>query len=119
MLETENILIVLSCFLIVWYFIKSSKHPKHFPPGPRLPLPILGDSYLLGKDLTSGFLSLTKKYGKMTGLWLGPRRAVVISDFEILQDILNKKEANDRQFRIAIRKSIVHLMKISILHQAI
>ena len=64
----------------------------------------LGDSYLLGKDLTSGFLTLTKKYGKVTGLWLGPRRAVVISDFEILQDILNKKEVNDRQFRIAIRK---------------
>ena len=104
MLETENILIALSFFLIVWYFIKSSKHPEHFPPGPRLPLPILGDSYLLGKDLTSGFLSLTKKYGKVTGLWLGPRRAVVISDFEILQVILNKKEANDRQFRIAIRK---------------
>ena len=52
---------------------------------------------ILGKDLNSGFQTLTKQYGKIVGFWLGSDRVVVISDFEILQDILNKYETADRQ----------------------
>ena len=89
--------------VIFWYFKKTSRHPNDFPPGPRLPLPILGDSYKLGiKNLEFGCQSLIKQYGKIVGLWLGPDRAVVISDFEVLQDIL--KENTARQHMPAIRK---------------
>ncbi len=40
----------------------SRRHPPDFPPGPRLPLPLIGDAYVLGKDVTSGFRKLSKKY---------------------------------------------------------
>ena len=106
---SSMILIILPyftiAFLILLWYSKSYRHPKEFPPGPRLPLPIIGDSYKLGKDLLSGFQSLTARYGQISGFWLGPRRAVVISDFEVLQDILSKPETADRQLRRAMRKN--------------
>ena len=89
-------------FLIVlflgtlWYYVKSFKHPKGFPPGPRLSLPIMGDAYILGEDFAFGFSSLIRKYGKTVGLWLGSNRAVAISDFDTLKEILNLTEASDR-----------------------
>ena len=58
----------------------------------------------MGKDLLSGFQSLTVEHGQISGFWLGPRRAVVISNFEVLQDILNKPETADRQLRRAMHK---------------
>ena len=64
----------------------------------------------MGKDLLSGFQSLTAKYGQISGFWLGPRRAVVISNFEVLQDILNKPETADRQLRSAMRKKKIYLL---------
>ena len=69
----------------------------HCVSGPRFPVPILGDAYILGNDLEKGFKNLTTKHGKICGLWLGPQRAVVVSDFEILQEMLNKPETSDRQ----------------------
>ena len=39
---------------------------------------------------------MTLKYGKIFGLWLGPNRAVVVADFEILQELLNRSETADR-----------------------
>lgn len=50
----------------------------------------------MGRDLMEGFSRLKKKYGSIFGLWLGPERAVIISDFDIIQDIFNKYEASDR-----------------------
>lgn len=81
--------------ILLWY-IKSCKHPKHFPPGPRVPLPLLGDAYILGDDFHIGFIALIKKYGKTVGFWLGEHRTILISDFETLQTVLNLNEASDR-----------------------
>ena len=39
---------------------------------------------------------MTLKYGKITGFWLGPQRAVVIADFDVLQELLNKPETSER-----------------------
>ena len=86
---------------IIWY-IRSCRHPKYFPPGPRLPLPLIGDAYVLGKDYNIGFTSLIRKHGKIVGLWLGSNRTVLISDFDILQEILNLNETSNRAGMIAI-----------------
>ena len=93
----STILIFILVLSIILY-VKSCRHPKNYPPGPRLPLPLVGDGYLLGQDFNAGFTSLIKKYGKMVGFWLGPSRAVLISDFDILQDVLNRHETTDRGF---------------------
>ena len=90
-------LIVILLVLIVYRYWRSWKHPDNFPPGPRRPLPIFGDAYILGKDSANGFYSLHKKYGKVFGMWLGQNQTVVVSDFELLQDILNKPEYSFRE----------------------
>ena len=89
------IIVIFSTISLIWY-IKVNSHPKGFPPGPRLPLPLIGDGYVLGKDFNLGFTKLISKYGKNVGLWLGSNRTVVISDFETLKDILNLNETSDR-----------------------
>ena len=89
---------------IIWYF-KSCSHPKDFPPGPRMPLPFIGDAYVLGKDYNIGFTSLIRKYGKSVGLWLGSNRTVLVSDFDILQEILNLYETSDRAGLIEIESA--------------
>ena len=92
----DSILVFFAVISLVWYW-KSCQHTKTFPPGPRCPLPILGDAYILGNDLEKGFKKLTRKYGKICGFWLGPQRAVVLADFEMIQEMLNRAETSDRQ----------------------
>ena len=53
--------------------------------------------YILGTDIEIGVSNLTQKYGKICGFWLGPQRTVVVADFEILQELLNRSETSDRQ----------------------
>ena len=90
---------LLAIFLLVliplWY-LKTFQHPNHFPPGPRRPLPILGDGYILGSDMFKGFQKLQKRYGDIFGLWLGSQRTVVVSDFDTLQGLLNKPQTANR-----------------------
>ena len=57
------IIVIFSTISLIWY-IKVNSHPKGFPPGPRLPLPLIGDGYVLGKDFNLGFTKLISKYGK-------------------------------------------------------
>lgn len=86
----------LVVLLLIWYLQKWT-HPKKFPPGPRIPLPIVGDAYLLDKEVYKGFCDLSKEYGNICGLWLGSRRCVVVSNFEMIQDILNMHASTGRQ----------------------
>ena len=92
-----DLLLVFSIILIIFWYWKSYRHPKDFPPGPRLPVPLFGDGYVLGGDFNKGFKNLLGKYGKICGFWLGPKRATFIADFDILQEALNKPETSDRE----------------------
>ena len=92
----DSLLVTLIVMFLAWFW-KTSQHSKKFPPGPRCPVPVLGDAYVLGDDLEKGFKKLILKHGKICGLWLGPQRTVVVADFEILQEVLNKIEFSDRQ----------------------
>ena len=92
-------LIVFLAILIGFWYWKSYRHPKGFPPGPRRPIPVFGDAYLLGNDLAKGFSTLSEKYGKVCGFWLGMERTVFVADFDLLQDILQRSETADRQTR--------------------
>ena len=86
------IVLLLTFLALVWY-VKSSQHPKNFPPGPRFPLPLIGDAYHFGSDISGGLSKMTKKYGKISGMWIGGERAVIV----ILQDLLSKNETALRQ----------------------
>ena len=98
-----SLIVFLAILIGLWYW-KSWRHPKDFPPGPRLPIPVVGDAYVLGNDLAKGFSNLSEKYGKVCGFWLGTERAAFVADFDLLQDILQKSETVDRQTKAVSRK---------------
>ena len=91
-----EILFAITTILVIVWGLFSTRHPRNFLPGPRAPLPLMGDSYVLGKKLDVGFTNLTRQYGKFVGMWMGPDRTAVISDFEVLQDILSKNGTENR-----------------------
>lgn len=61
-------------------------------PGPPYIWPILGNLVDLGKYAvpTIGFNELAKKYGEIYSMTLGSTRCVVISNLDIIMEILNK-----------------------------
>ena len=93
----ELLVTFIAIILGVCYWKFRHRHPKKFPPGPRYPIPLFGDAYVLGSDLNEGFKILYEKYGKVCGFWLGSKRTVFVADFDLLQDILNKSELANRQ----------------------
>ena len=60
----DSLLVFFAIIIGFWYW-KSYRLPKDYPPGPRLPVPLVGDAYVLGSDLDRGFKSLFEKYGKI------------------------------------------------------
>ena len=90
-------LLVFILVILIFKFVKSFSHPKNFPPGPKYPLPVIGHGYLLSKKLNESLLSLASKYGKIYGMWLFGKRAIIISDFEVLQNVMNKNETSNRE----------------------
>ncbi len=79
------ILALVAIAIVYWFFV-AVKHPKGFPNGPRFTLPVIGDSLAIGKDLAPGLDKLREKYGEVMGLFVGPFRTVVISDFDLIQE---------------------------------
>lgn len=61
------------------------------PPGP-VPWPILGNLALLGQyDVPfEGFSALSKIYGDVYSLTLGTTRCVVVSNLEVIKEVLNQ-----------------------------
>jgi len=100
-----DLLVVFAVFLLVLRYALSWAHPKGFAPGPRLPLPVVGDAYRFGNDLFGGIDSLQSRYGNVVGFWLGSQRCIAVFDHEILVNILSKSEFSDRQQTKAGRKA--------------
>ncbi len=67
----------------------------HFVCVTRMPLPILGD-FLGFHHGTVLFPELKKKYGDIFGFWKGDRREVVVSDFDLIQELGSKEEFSAR-----------------------
>ena len=87
-------LTILFVIILIWY-IKSCQHPQNFPKGPRLPLPFLGLTGDMGRDM----IAISKKYGdgNLCGFWMGNFRAVTVRKFETIQKLLNHPNAEGRQ----------------------
>ncbi len=75
----------------------STRHPKGFPDGPRLPLPIVGDGLLVGSNFIEGFERLRQKYGEVVGLYMGPFRSVIVSDYDLIQEVGSNPLFQSRQ----------------------
>ena len=70
------------------------RHPKNYPPGPRFPLPIIGDSYRMADgSLTKTIASMRAKYGDVFGFYLtGNLRVVFVCDPDVIQDVANDED---------------------------
>ena len=87
-----GLIVVLLLIHHLWKF----RHPKNFPPGPRFPLPLIGDSYVMGTDLTKGTFKLREKYGDMVGLFFGSSKAVFMFDHDTIVEALAMDEMSGR-----------------------
>lgn len=61
------------------------------PPGP-FPMPIIGNLAMLGKfsNPNEGFNALSKIYGNVYSLSLASTRCIVLSDLEMIKEVLNQ-----------------------------
>ncbi len=91
-----ELFIFVFVLFIFWYWKKVWIYPRNFPPGPRFPLPIVGDALSLGMDLSVGLKNLHKKYGNLVGFSMGSHLAVSVRDFATIQKILHMEEYSRR-----------------------
>ncbi len=91
--------IVLVALALHWVWV-TTRPPKDFPPCPRFPLPVVGDALSLGKNIIAGFERLRRKHGDVYGLYLGRERTVVVSDFELVQEVGARHEFANRQVEL-------------------
>ncbi|KAM4529386.1 cytochrome P450 2K1-like [Fundulus diaphanus] len=83
--------VLLLVFLLSSFNFKSGKHGKE-PPGPR-PLPIIGN--LLQLDLSRAYHSfqeLSKKYGSVFTVYLGPQKVVVLAGYKTVKEALVQRD---------------------------
>ncbi|XP_045746338.1 cytochrome P450 2F5 [Mirounga angustirostris] len=77
-------LLALTCL----FLILSSKGKGRLPPGPR-PLPFLGNLLQLrSQDMLASLTKLSKEYGSVYTVHLGPRRVVVLSGYQAVKEAL-------------------------------
>ncbi len=104
-----DLLVVFSLALLLVWYVRSWRHPDRFPQGPRAPLPLIGDGYILKGNFIKGFHDLRQKYGDIFGMWMGSYRAVVISDFDDMHNIFNRADCSLR-----IHVNIIRMLLIII-----
>lgn len=85
-LPTILLLVCISCLLIAAW--KSTSQRGKEPPGPT-PIPIIGNVFQLNPwDLMGSFKELSKKYGPIFTIHLGPKKIVVLYGYDIVKEAL-------------------------------
>ena len=72
--------------LLAYLIYKSTQKPEKFPLGPPK-LPLVGSFPYLGKtgSFAHSIIEVVKKYGPVTGIFLGNKPAVFVADYDILK----------------------------------
>ncbi|XP_005414057.1 PREDICTED: cytochrome P450 2G1-like [Chinchilla lanigera] len=77
----------LSCLIILIAWKRTNKGGK-LPPGPT-PIPFLGNVLQVGFDETyQSLMKLSKKYGSVFTIYMGPRPVVVLCGYDTLKEAL-------------------------------
>jgi len=68
-------------------------HPR-YPPGPRLPLPLVGESWLLATeyDTMRSMGEWADSYGDALGFYMAHTRVVVLNSPELISEAMQKEE---------------------------
>ncbi len=88
-------LVFIATLYYCYWLLVIKRHPDNFPPGPRFPIPFLGDFIGFGRrpDLID---NLRKEYGDIIGMWKGEGREIVISSYDLLLEASAKDECLGR-----------------------
>ncbi|XP_065352558.1 uncharacterized protein LOC135947516 [Cloeon dipterum] len=100
----EILLLIIVAVVSILYVARVKRHP-HFPPGPPN-YPIFGSLLALRKNtpLHETVFQLSKKYGQVVGLFLGPSaKTVVINGYEAVKHVLSREDFAFRPDGILIR----------------
>ncbi|KAM9971311.1 hypothetical protein ACTFIW_011288 [Dictyostelium discoideum] len=81
--------LILSLIIFLSYVAFHKKRTNGMPPGP-FPLPIIGNLHQLGKSPYKSLKSFSDKYGGLTTIFLGSVPTVLISEPNILREIIIK-----------------------------
>ncbi|XP_001498220.2 cytochrome P450 2F5 isoform X1 [Equus przewalskii] len=85
-INTPVLLLLLA--LVCLFLTLSSRSKGRLPPGPR-PLPLLGNLLQLrSQNMLTSLTKLSKKYGSVFTVHLGPRRVVVLSGYQTVKEAL-------------------------------
>ncbi|KAM8954281.1 cytochrome P450 2K1-like isoform 3-T3 [Pelodytes ibericus] len=82
--------IIAILFLLNFFYDRKGNIYKNFPPGPK-PLPIIGNLHLLltqRQEPHRVFHELSKKYGSVFSIQIGPKKMVVLCGYEAVKDAL-------------------------------
>lgn len=80
----EALIATVAVFLFAYYYMSNTKKR---PPGP-IGIPILGYLPFLGSHPAKKYCELSKKYGPVLSLKLGPETFTVLNDYQTIQEAL-------------------------------
>ncbi|CAD5220260.1 unnamed protein product [Bursaphelenchus okinawaensis] len=85
------IVLLVILFVITWYLLDTFYFKRlKYPAGPA-PLPLIGNLHCIDpKDTYNAFSQWKKKYGPIYTCWFGNVPAVVLSDYNVLNEALIK-----------------------------
>jgi len=77
--------LIFTCLVLVLLF-KSTRKPHGFPPGPPR-LPCMGGIWFFFKDgsLLQSLRRMVNKYGPVSGVYLGNKPFIFLSDYETIK----------------------------------
>ncbi|XP_068136096.1 cytochrome P450 2K1-like [Hyperolius riggenbachi] len=107
MFAADPVTILLSIVVILFlaYVHSSQKRDKYknFPPGPR-PLPIIGNVHQIDMNKPfKTFIELSKTYGTILGIHIGPQRTVILCGYDTVKDaLMNHAEAFSDRPRLPV-----------------
>ncbi|XP_061073770.1 cytochrome P450 2M1-like [Conger conger] len=86
-----GLLLGLTVIVLFWKNMGKNCNTARLPPGPS-PLPLLGNIFQvdIGQPYKT-YLTLSKQYGSVFTVWLGPKPVVVLSGYETLKEALVNK----------------------------
>ncbi|CCD67644.1 CYtochrome P450 family [Caenorhabditis elegans] len=90
------ILLILTSILIIYLFNHFYWKRRKLPPGP-IPLPIIGNLYLMTEDVKPGYKMYEKlkdKYGPVFTFWLANLPMVTVTDWKLIKQHFIKDGAN-------------------------
>lgn len=89
------LLVFISVFLIVRWFIQWIKYIRTIPPGPW-GLPFLGYLPFMKGELHLRYSELAQKYGPIFSARMGNQLVVVLSDYRVIRDTFRREEFTGR-----------------------